>query len=129
MTKKDNYENPEPGVTYVSPRLAAFHDKARPLRIATRANSQSEGYDYGKEKGEVVLRHKEDAATCIKAKFMEDSKGLVVLTIQKFKPENNEPYGSGFSFIGDEISKLLEFIDQIRSIDLGDGSDEFRMQN
>lgn len=121
MSKHDSYQSPEPGVTYVSPRLPAFHDKARPLRIATRANSQSSGYEYGKEKGEVVLRHKEGAATCIKAKFMEDSKGLTVLTIQKFRPESNEPYGSGFSFVGEEISRLLEFIDQIRSIDLGDG--------
>jgi hypothetical protein len=121
MSKQDSYESPEPGVTYVSPRLPAFHVKERPIRIATRANSQSSGYEYGKEKGEVVLRHKEDAATCITAKFMEDSKGLTVLTIQKFRPENNEPYGSGFSFVGEEIVKLLEFIDQIRSIDLGDG--------
>lgn len=121
MSKNDSYESPEPGVTYVSPRLPAFHDKERPLRIATRANSQTSGYEYAKEKGEVVLRHKEDAATCIKAKFMEDSKGLTVLTIQKFRPETNEPYGSGFSFVGEEISRLLEFIDQIRSIDLGDG--------
>lgn len=121
MSKRDSYESPEPGVTYVSPRLPAFHDKERPIRIATRANSQSTGYDYAKEKGEIVLRHKEHAATCITAKFMEDSKGLTVLTIQKFRPENNEPYGSGFSFVGEEIVKLLEFIDQIRSIDLGDG--------
>lgn len=121
MSKYDSYESPEPGVTYVSPRLPAFHDKERPLRIATRANSQTSGYDYGKEKGEVILRHKEDAATCITAKFMEDSKGLTVLTIQKFRPETNEPYGSGFSFVGEEVARLLEFIDQIRSIDLGDG--------
>lgn len=121
MSTHDSYESPEPGVTYVSPRLPAFHDKERPIRIATRANSQSSGYEYGKEKGEVVLRHKEGAATCITAKFMEDSKGLTVLTIQKFRPENNEPYGSGFSFVGEEIVRLLEFIDQIRSIDLGDG--------
>ena len=105
----------------MSPRLPAFHDKERPIRIATRANSQASGYDYGKEKGEVVLRHKEEAATCIKAKFLEDDKSLTVLTIQKFRPESNEPYGSGFSFVGEEIGRLIEFIDQIRSIDLGDG--------
>lgn len=121
MARRDSYETPDPGVTYVSPRLPAFHDKDRPIRIATRANAQVSGYDYGKEKGEVVLRHKEGAATCIKAKFLEDDKKLTVLTIQKFKTDTNEPYGSGFSFVGDEIGRLIEFIDQIRAIDLGDG--------
>lgn len=121
MEKNDSYQAPEPGITYVSPRLPAFHDKERPIRIATRANAQSSGYDYGSEKGEVVLRRKNDAATCIKAKFLEDDKKLTVLTIQKFRQETNEPYGTGFSFIGEEIERLIEFIDQIRSIDLGDG--------
>lgn len=121
MDQRDSYKWPEPGVTYVSPRLTAFHDKARSIRIATRANSQGAGYEYANEKGEVVLRHKPDAATCITAKFLEDDKSLRVLTIQKFKPEVNVPYGSGFSFVGDEINRLIEFIDQIRAIDLGDG--------
>lgn len=121
MSRPDNYTSPFPGVTYVSPRLPSFYDKSRPIRIATRANSQATGYDYGKEKGEVVLRHKDDAATCITAKFLEDSKGLTVLTIQKFRADTNEPYGNGFSFVGDEIGRLIDFIDQIRAIDLGDG--------
>lgn len=105
----------------LSPRLTAFYDKERPIRIATRANAQGAGYEYAKEKGEVVLRQRQDAATCIKVKFLEDDKSLRVLTIQKFRPEENEPYGLGFSFVGNEIDRLIEFIDQVRSIDLGDG--------
>jgi len=112
----DTYQMPKPGMVYISRSLPAFSDKTRRVRIATKVAGGDEGYEYAKERGEVVIRNKQNAKTCICAKFMEDSRGVFVLTIQKFDNASGMPYGSGFSFIGEEIPRLLEFISDIRSV-------------
>jgi hypothetical protein len=71
----DNYQHPKPGKTYISPALPAFGDKARRVRIASKVLPSTDGYEYVKERDEVVVRQKPDAATYIKAKFLEDTTG------------------------------------------------------
>lgn len=112
----DSYKDPKPGKTYISPSLAAFGQNDRKIRIASKVIDSVGGYEYAKEKDEVVLRHKEDAATYIVAKFFEDNNKISVLSIQKATAETHKPYGSGFSFAGAEIGKLLEFIANIQSV-------------
>lgn len=112
----DSYQNPKPGKVYMSPALQAFNEKMRRVRIASKVTTDGEGYDYAKERGEVILRHKENAKTCIRAKFLEDTRGIFVLTIQKFDNDTGMPVGSGFSFVGEEIPRLLQFISDIRSV-------------
>lgn len=112
----DSYKEPKPGKTYISPSLASFGNKERMVRIASKTITTPDGYEYAKEKDEVVLRHKENAATYISAKFFEDNRKIFVLSIQKYTADSHKPYGSGFSFVGDEIGKLLEFIANIQSV-------------
>lgn len=112
----DSYQNPKPGKVYMSPALQAFNEKMRRVRIASKVTTDGEGYDYAKERGEVILRHKENAKTCIRAKFLEDTRGIFVLTIQKFDNDTGMPVGSGFSFVGEEIPRLLQFISDIRIV-------------
>ena len=76
----------------------------------------ADGYEYVKERDEVVLRKKPDAATYISAKFLEDTRQVFVLTVQKFMTESGMPYGTGFSFVGDEIGKFCEFLSNIQSV-------------
>ena len=78
----DNYQDPEPGKTYISPRLDDFADPSRKVRIATKLIDQPETYAFATIKDEVVLRHKEGAKTCITAKFFEDNRKIFVLSIQ-----------------------------------------------
>lgn len=113
----DDYQNPLPGKTYISPSLKAFGDKERKVRIASKILPSEDGYEYAKERDEVVLRKKPDAKTYIKAKFIEDSRQIFVLTIQKFVSETGQPYGSGFSFVGEEIGRFCEFLANIHSVD------------
>lgn len=110
----DSYKNPKPGMTYFSPSLPAFRNPDRKVRIVSKANDQHHGYDYGIEEGEVVIRFKEDAATYISAKFFEVDREIFVLSIQKFKVGTGAPYGSGFSLVGPEISRLIEFLEHIK---------------
>lgn len=113
----DDYQNPLTGKTYISPSLPAFGDKERRVRIASKILPSEDGYEYAKERDEVVLRKKPDAKTYITAKFLEDTRQTFVLTVQKFVSETGQPYGTGFSFVGEEIGKFCEFLANIQSVD------------
>ncbi|ASA56772.1 Shedu immune nuclease family protein [Vibrio gazogenes] len=113
----DDYQNPLPGKTYISPSLPAFGDKERRVRIASKILPSEDGYEYAKERAEVVLRKKPDAKTYITAKFLEDTRQTFVLTVQKFVSETGQPYGSGFSFVGEEIGRFCEFLANIQAVD------------
>lgn len=113
----DDYQNPKPGKTYISPSLQSFGNKDKKVRIASKVLPSTDGYEYVKERDEIVLRKKPDAATYITAKFLEDNRGVFVLTVQKFMIETGQPYGSGFSFVGEEIGRFCEFLANIQSID------------
>ena len=47
------------------------------------------------------------------AKFYEDNRGVYVLTIQRFTTETGVPHQTHFSFVGEEIPRLLEFISNL----------------
>lgn len=113
----DDYQNPLPGKTYISPSLQAFGNKERMVRIASKILPSKDGYEYAKERDEIVLRKKSDAKTYITAKFFEDNRQTFVLTVQKFVTETGQPYGSGFSFVGEEIGRFCEFLANIQSVD------------
>lgn len=113
----DDYQNPLPGKTYISPSLQAFGDKDRRVRIASKILPSEDGYEYAKERDEIILRKKPDAKTYITAKFLEDTRQTFVLTVQKFVSETGQPYGSGFSFVGEEIGRFCEFLANIQSVD------------
>lgn len=114
----DDYQNPKEGKTYISPRLDAFGDSDRKIRIASKVIESPESYTFAKLKDEVVLRHKEGAKSYITAKFLEDNRGIFVLSIQKNTVATDNPHSASFSFIGDEIGKLLKFIQNIQSVNL-----------
>ena len=114
----DDYENPLPGKTYISPALSSFSDPARKVRIATKLFEQPSTYAYAQEKGELVLRHKDGAKSTITAKFFEDDRGLFVLSLQGYTIATSKPRNASFSFIGDEIGKLVEFLNHIQAMPL-----------
>lgn len=114
----DTYQDPKPGMTYISPKLDSFGDPQRKVRIATKFIEQPETYAFAQIKDEVVLRHKEDAKTCITAKFFEDDRGIFVLSIQGYTVATGKPHNASFAFIGDEIGKLIEFLNHIQTVPL-----------
>ncbi len=103
----DNYENPKPGKTYISPSLPAFGQKNYRVRIASKVIESPDSYAFAKIKDEIVLKHKEGAKTHIKAKFSEDDRGIFLLNIQGYTVATEKPHNASFSFVGDEIGKLF----------------------
>jgi len=114
----DSYQDPKPGKTYFSPRLDAFGNPDRKVRIATKLIEQPSTYAFATIKEELVLRHKEGAKTCIKAKFYEDDRKTFVLSIQGYTVATGKPHNASFTFIGDEIGKVVEFMNHIQAVPL-----------
>lgn len=114
----DDYKNPQAGKTYISPKLDAFRDPTKKVRIASELIESPDAYTFVKVKDEVVLRHKENAKSYITAKFIEDSRDVFVLSIQKYTVGTDNPHSLSFSFVNEEIGKLLEFIQNIQSVNL-----------
>jgi hypothetical protein len=114
----DSYQDPKPGKTYISPRLGAFGNSDRKVRIATKLIEQPSTYAFATVKDELVLRHKDGAKSCITAKFFEDDRRIFVLSIQGYTVATGKPHNASFAFIGDEIVKLIEFLNHIQAMPL-----------
>lgn len=112
--KAEIHRSKIPGKTYVSPSIPT---KNGALRIASKV-IDSEGLYYAKVKQEVVLRRTEKGRTEIIAKFLEDDRNLRVVTLQAFNGNTKFPQNVYFSFVAEEIPKLLQFFYDIAAMDL-----------
>src|SRR5439155_24403121 len=62
----------------------------------------------------------------IVAKVYEDTRGILVLTIQRYRRDSGIPISEHFSFIGNEINILREFLNTVQLIDIpSDGKSRF----
>lgn len=113
----DIHSNKLVGKTYISPRVNTEHG---PLRIASKV-IDSEGLHYATVKKEMVLRRTESGRTEIIAKFLEDGRGLTVVTLQAFNGNTGNPQKTHFSFVGSEIPKLLAFFENIAAVEFKGG--------
>lgn len=117
MTDADEFEihqHKRTDKTYFSPRIPIAD--GRTLRIASKV-LDGEALVYAKEKGELVLRRTPRGRKEIVAKFLEDERHIGVLTIQSFNPETGSPHATSFSFVGDEIPRLLDFFETVRDFE------------
>ena len=113
------HQNKLASKTYISRRIVT--ESGTRLRIASKVMDSS-GYQYVKEKNELVVRRTPTGRKQIVAKFLEDDKGLHVVTIQSFNGNTGAPHKTYFSFVGPEIRALLTFFENIASIELEDGA-------
>lgn len=113
----DNYENPIPGKIYISPRLKSFHDEEGKVRIVSKVIESPDVFAFGKVKNELILRHHENGKTHIRATVIEEPRGITVLNIQGWSIATDKPHNASFSFIGEEIGLLHEFVEQILEVE------------
>lgn len=112
--------NKVPGKTYMSRRIVVHDDKK--LRHASKVLDLDEGFIYAKEKDEIVIRKTEGGRKEIIAKFFEDSRGVSVVTLQSFNPNKGIPQKTYFSFVGSEISQVIEFFHSVSNYQFEDES-------
>ncbi len=118
MTDEIEYHsNKKPEKTYISKsiKLAPFGEQAeRRIRIASKVFDSPDAHCFAMHRGELVIRVTDGGRQEIIAKFYEDNRGVFVLTIQRFSQRTGKPHKTSFSFCGEEIPRLLNFISSLR---------------
>lgn len=88
------------------------------IRILSKVIDSEEQYSHAKLKDEIVLRKTEKGRQEIIAKVYEDTRGITVLSFQRYTLPSGKPHESSFSFVGDEIQTLYDFIYNIQYVPL-----------
>jgi hypothetical protein len=117
------HENKQPYKTYVSKSIPTGGIDGQPvrrLRIASKVVDTAHPHCYALERDEMVLRVSPGYREEIVAKFFEDDRGIFELVLQRFNRTNGKPLKTWFSFRGDEIRKLLDFLSNLKLVDLTD---------
>ena len=85
----------------------------RPFRIVSKVIDCHEDHKFIKDGNQISLRITPGRRQEITAKFYEDTRGISTLQIQKYSIETGVPHHCYFTFVGDEISILYNFIRNI----------------
>jgi len=87
-------------------------------RIASQVIDGADGVAFHTVGGEVVLRTTRGGRQKIKAVFLEDERSIKTLTIQKYVGDGFAPTEQHFTFVGEEINTLADFLGSIRMLPL-----------
>lgn len=115
----DTYKNPIEGKTYISPEIKNEYGGERTIRLVTRGIDSKENFRMVKEKDEILLRQTPAGKNIITAKVFSDSHQIFVLNIQEYTASTGNPHKLGFAFIGDEITKLFNFLRDVQTMQFG----------
>ena len=96
-----------------------FADRdGKPMRIMSKIVDTAEALKFVKIGTEKLIHKTPAGRQNIKATLFEDDRGMTVLTLQKYSRES--ALETHFSFVGSEITTLLEFVAGIRTVPLPD---------
>ena len=115
----DTYKNPVEGKTYISPPIQNDFGEPVTIRIVTRGIDQAETYEVAKIKGETLLRTTPGGKNIITAKVIEKDNKIHILNIQEYTASTGNPHKKGFAFVGEEITKLFNFIRDVQTMRFG----------
>lgn len=125
MLQNDNDETKfidgkDPKKIYISKRInhKATHPETGeeiniPLRYVSKVINSEKILGEVKEKGVLQLRITDSGKQEILAKVLEVNNKIYVLTLQRYTKESGSPHKIHFSFVGNEILELRDFIDSI----------------
>lgn len=101
--------------TYISKRIENknLDESISSIRYVNKVIDSKEIYGEIKKQNEVILRITPSEREKITAKVLEKDHKIFVLTIQKYTIKTGNPHKTYFSFVGEEIKKLKDFIDSI----------------
>ncbi len=92
----------------------------RPFRLVSKVIDCTESHQFFKDGKQVSLRITGGQRQEITAKFYEDTRGISTLQIQKYTIDSGSPHGTYFTFSGDEIAVLYNFISNIELLPIAD---------
>lgn len=115
----DTYKNPIEGKTYISPEIRNEYSGEKSIRLITRGIDSKENFKMVKEKDEILLRQTPAGKNIITAKIFSDTHQMFVLNIQEYTAATGNPHKLGFAFVGDEITKLFNFLRDVQTMQFG----------
>lgn len=111
---------------FISSSTDGIIEIKRPIRILSKLFDGQELHHFVKEGKELVLRITPSSRQEVVAKFYEDTRGVFTLQIQRYTRVSGNPHQISFSFVGEEIAKLYNFIRNIAVLPIKDrGSQKF----
>jgi hypothetical protein len=130
---KDIHDNKSPQKTYISKAFPQFKDTMNSeneiiqefdgnIRIISKVVDSPDQFSFAKIKEELVIRRTGKGRQEIRATIFEESRGITVLSFQRYTLPSGKPHEASFSFIGDEISILYNFIESISTIPINSTS-------
>jgi hypothetical protein len=88
------------------------------LRIASHVVQGESGLKFATIRDEVILRQTASGRYEIKATFLEDDRSILTLTIQRYSNRTGPLERQHFSFVGEEIVALMNFVAGVRTVPL-----------
>lgn len=92
----------------------------RPFRLVSKVIDCKESHQFIKDGKELSLRITSGERHEIKIKLYQDTRGISSIQIQKYTKDTGVPHNIHFTFQGDEIRKLFNFIRNVSIIPLKD---------
>lgn len=92
----------------------------RPFRIVSKVIDCAESHEFFKDGKQVSLRITDGQRQEITAKFYEDTREISTLQIQKYTVDSGSPHGTYFTFVGNEIAVLYNFLRNIELLPITD---------
>lgn len=105
----------KPGRLYISKRFQ-FKPTDPVMRNAHRVFPSDAMPVLVKEHDEIILRTTHKGVQQVKAKFVEDDRRILTLWFQRWSVTKGWPIGEQVSFVGDEITRLIEFLNSIARV-------------
>ncbi len=120
MEEFDYHSNKRTDKTYISPAIKTGDESKgipeRDIRIISKIIDSKESYLFAKIKDELIIRVTDGDRQELKANIFEDTRGVYVLTFQKYTKQTGNPHKYSFSFVGEEILKLKKFLLSLKDL-------------
>lgn len=104
--------------------VGEIEEIVKPFRIVSKIVENTEDHKFIKDGKQISLRITPGGRQEIKAKFYEDTRDIITLTIQKYTSDTGSPHNVYFTFQGDEILTLFNFIRNIAILPISSKSNE-----
>lgn len=102
---------------YKGGSIKEFQDN---IRIISKVIDSEEQYTFAKIKDQIVLRRTSKGRQEIRATIFEESRGITVLTFQRYTLPSGKPHETSFSFVDEEIGILYHFIKNLSDLPIND---------
>lgn len=114
-SEHDYHINKKEGRSYISKSISTENGN---IRIIRKVIDATESHAFGKLKDGLVIRVTPGGREELVAKFYEDDRNIFNVIFQKFTKKTGNPQKLSFSFSGNEIKRVVEFLSSIQDVHL-----------